>query len=502
MYAVIMAGGSGTRFWPLSREKMPKQLLKIGGEESLILQTVNRVLPIIKIDDVFIVTNHSLAESIVYQLATRFDRPWDGNLILEPAPKNTAPAVALAALHLERIDPESVMVVLAADHSIKKTPEFLAVLKKAEEAANQGYLVTLGIRPDRPETGYGYIKAGAALEKSGSGNRDAAGQVRTVEAFVEKPDQRTAKEYVADGGYFWNSGIFVWKTKTLLQEIEKHAPALHQGLALIRKNRDTKKETDIIQQVFKQLDSISIDYAVMEKTDRAAVIPADIGWSDVGSWTALDDVSDRDAAGNVICGNVIDVQSENSIVYADKRLVATIGLHDMVVVDTPDATLVCSKEKAQDVKKIVDELKKRKGDEHLVHRTVYRPWGSYTVLESGDRYKIKRIEINPGAKLSHQLHRHRSEHWVVVAGTARVTNGDNVYDVHPNESTYIPLSTKHRLENLGKISLQIIEVQNGEYLEEDDIVRFDDAYQRHDPLERSSLPPISNNARESQKPAL
>jgi mannose-1-phosphate guanylyltransferase/mannose-6-phosphate isomerase len=258
----------------------------------------------------------------------------------------------------------------------------------------------------------------------------------------------------------------------------------------IQQNIGTDKETEVITQVFKRLESISIDYAVMEKTDRAAVIPADIGWSDVGSWTALDDVSDHDASGNVIAGNVIDIDSHDSIIYAEKRLVATIGLKNVVIVDTPDATLVCSKDRAQDVKKVVEVLKKRQSGEHLIHTTVYRPWGSYTILEEGDRYKIKRLVINPGTKLSHQLHNHRSEHWVVVSGTARVTNGENIYDVHPNESTYIPMSTKHRLENPGKIPVQIIEVQNGEYLEEDDIVRFDDDYNRLDSKNRKSLPSI------------
>ncbi len=485
MYAVVMAGGSGTRFWPLSREKMPKQLLKIGGEDTLIRETVARVLQLVRIEDVFIVTNPGLADVIGYQLSTKFNRPWDGNVILEPEAKNTAPALGLAALHLERMDPEAVMIVLAADHSIRKTDDFLNVLRKAGEAARHGYLVTLGIKPDRPETGYGYIKSGEQCRESGIEG------VCKVQAFVEKPNVETAKEYLKKGGYYWNSGMFVWKVSTLLGEIAKCQPALHQGLVEIRKSIGTDKEAEVVKAVFKKLESISIDYAVMEKTDLAAVIPADIGWSDVGSWTALDEVSGKDAAGNVISGNVIDIGSRDSIIYAEKRLVATIGLKDAVVVDTPDATLVCSKERAQDVKKVVDELKKRKAEEHLIHRTVHRPWGDYTVLENGDRYKIKRLSINPGAKLSHQLHHHRSEHWVVVAGTARVTNGDREYDVHPNESTYIPMSTKHRLENRGRIPLQIIEVQNGEYLEEDDIVRFDDDYNRHEKEKRSPLPPVN-----------
>ena len=484
MYAIIMAGGSGTRFWPLSREKMPKQLLKIGGEDTLIRQTVSRMLPLVPVANMFIVTNASLADSIGYQLKSRFDRNWDENMILEPEAKNTAPALGLAALHLERMDQESVMVVLAADHFIKKTDEFLALIQKAGDAAQRGYLVTLGIKPDRPETGYGYIRSDKPCGDPGLDG------VRRVQSFVEKPDLETAKRYVQSGDYFWNSGIFVWKTSIFLAEIEKHHPQLHQGLCEIRKQIGTEREAETVRAVFGRLEPISVDYAVMEKTDRAAVIPADIGWSDVGSWTALDDVSERNASGNVVTGNVIDIGSRDSIIYAEKRLVATIGLRDTVVVDTPDATLVCSKERAQDVKKIVDELKKRKAEEHLIHRTVHRPWGSYTVLEEGERYKIKRIEINPGAKLSYQSHHHRSEHWVVVAGTAHVTNGDREYDVHPNESTYIPILTKHRLENRGKIPLQIIEVQNGEYLGEDDIVRFDDDYNRHQANARKPLPEV------------
>jgi mannose-1-phosphate guanylyltransferase/mannose-6-phosphate isomerase len=483
--SVIMAGGSGTRFWPLSREKMPKQLLKIGGDDTLICQTVSRIMPLTSLENIFIATNRDLVDAIGYQLTSKFNKPWDKNVILEPEPKNTAPALGLAALHLERLNPEGIMIVLAADHFIRKTEEFLKLLKEAVQAANQGYLVTLGIKPNRPETGYGYIKAGAAYRETGISG------VCTVEAFVEKPNLETAKEYLKEGSYYWNSGIFIWKTKTLLQEIEKYDPLLYSGLMEIKRSIGTENEESVIRTVFKDLKSLSIDYAVMEKTDRAAVIPADIGWSDVGSWTALDEVSEHDAAGNVASGNVIDIGSHDSIIYAEKRLVATIGLKDVVVVDTSDATLVCSKDRAQDVKKVVDEIKKRKSGEHLIHRTVHRPWGSYTVLEEGDRYKIKRLVIHPGTKLSHQLHNHRSEHWVVVSGTARVTNGDKVYDVHPNESTYIPMSTKHRLENCGRIPLQIIEVQNGEYLEEDDIVRFDDDYNRHDQAKRKSLPSLS-----------
>jgi len=484
MYAVIMAGGSGTRFWPLSRETMPKQLLKIGSDDTMIQQTAQRIMPLVKQEHLFIVTHGGLVRDIASQLESRFGGSWINNFIVEPEAKNTAPALGLAALHLSRIDPNGIMVVLAADHFIRKNEEFLKALKLASAAAEQGYLVTLGIKPNRPETGYGYIRSGAAINSGG-----ACG-VFKVAAFVEKPDAATAAKYVASGDYFWNSGMFVWTAGTFLREIERLQPELYQGLLKIRDSIGSGTEADVAQAVFTGLKSLSVDYAVMEKTDRAAVIPVDIGWSDVGSWTALEEVTGKDASGNIIAGNVIDIGSRDSVVYADHRLVATIGLQDAIVVDTPDATLVCSKDRAQDVKKVVDELKKRKAEEHLTHRTVYRPWGNYTVLEEGERYKIKRIVVNPGAKLSHQLHHHRSEHWVVVTGTARVSNGDKEYDVHPNESTYIPISTKHRLENLGKIPLQIIEVQNGEYLGEDDIVRFDDDYQRHNDKKKSPLPEL------------
>jgi len=484
MFAVIMAGGSGTRFWPLSREKMPKQLLKIGGNDTLIQETVGRILPLIAQQDIFIVTNQGLANDIDQQLSSRFGGVWNANIIYEPLARNTAPALGLSALHLRRMDPDAIMVVLSADHSIRRVDEFLRLIRIAAAAAQNDYLVTLGIKPNRAETGYGYIKAGAPINLPGSIG------ICKVEAFVEKPDLATAQTYLTNGAYYWNSGMFVWKVKTFLAELEKLQPALYQGLMEIQNSINSEQEADVVSAVFKKISSISIDYAVMEKTDRAAMIPADIDWSDVGSWAALDEVSDKDASGNIISGNVIDLGSKNSVIYAEKRLVATIGLRDAIVVDTPDATLVCSKANAQDVKKIVEELKKRKAEEHLIHRTVHRPWGNYTILEEGERFKIKRIEVNPGAKLSYQSHHHRSEHWVVVAGTACVTNNDRAYDVHPNESTYIPVSAKHRLENPGLVPLQIIEIQSGEYLGEDDIVRFDDDYNRHEKINRRPLPPL------------
>jgi len=465
-YIVIMAGGSGTRFWPLSREAMPKQLLRIDGEETLIQQTIARVRPLIPTDHIHIVTNKSQADQIRYQVP-ELNR---NNFIIEPAAKNTAAAIGLAAVYLNHHNADSVMGILPADHVVKNREQFLDTMKCAFTAAREGYLVTIGIKPVRPETGYGYIHAGGLLNPSTG--------IFYVDRFTEKPDIDTAKKYVADGHYFWNSGMFVWKTSVILDEIGCHMPLLSSGLKEIRAAIGSSDESSVINRVFAGLESVSIDYGIMEKSDKVVVIQADLGWSDVGSWTALDDISPRDARGNVIAGNVVDVESRDSIIYASNRLVATAGLNDMVVVDTEDATLVCHKDRAQDVKKIVDELKKRGAEEHLTHRTVIRPWGSYTLLEKGDRYKIKRIEVNPGARLSFQMHYHRSEHWVVVSGTAKVRRGEEEFFVNPNESTYIPMETKHRLENPGRIPLQIIEVQNGEYLEEDDIVRFDDAYGR------------------------
>lgn len=484
MFIIIMAGGSGTRFWPLSREKMPKQLLKIGGEDTLIQQTVDRVLPIAPRNRIFFVTGPGIADDIRAQLIARFGGSWDRNFILEPQAKNTAPAIGLAALHVSRIDPAGIIAVLSADHVIRNAEAFRACLAAAAQAASEGFLATLGITPSRPETGYGYIKAGGPVPGA-----KTSGILR-VERFVEKPDLPTAQEYLRTGGYYWNSGMFVAQAGIFLREIETHLPQLHAGLQQIHTAIGTDRLTRVVADVFDRLEPVSIDYGVMERTTLAAVVPADIGWSDVGSWTALEEVTDKDPDGNIIAGNVIDIGSRDSVLYADQRLVATIGLRDVIVADTPDATLICSRDHAQDVKKVVEELKRRRAEEHVTHRTVHRPWGNYTVLEEGEGYKIKRIVVAPGAKLSSQMHHKRSEHWVVVSGTARVTNGDRVYDVQHNESTYIPVGTQHRLENQGTAPLQIIEVQNGPYLGEDDIVRFDDDYRRHENGIRQPLPDI------------
>jgi mannose-1-phosphate guanylyltransferase / mannose-6-phosphate isomerase len=476
IHAVIMAGGAGTRFWPLSRESSPKQMLKIVGEDTMIRQTIKRLLGFVPNENISIVTSEKLKFDLSIHLEELKNGKGRLKILTEPFGRNTAPAIGLAAVYLKKTKTDPIMIVLPADHSILSEDIFIETLKTAIQCAEEGWLVTLGIKPSRPETGYGYIKAGGRVR--GAKGTGVPFVVKKVERFTEKPDAKTAQKYLKDSNYLWNSGIFVWNTSVILEEIKKYVPALYKGLLKIEKALGTEDERKIIEEVYSELNSVSIDYAVLEKSNNVMVVPADIGWSDVGSWAALDEALAHDEKGNIIKGNVIDFESRDSIVFSGNRLVATIGLKDMVVVDTADATLVCCKENAQDVKKVVDELKKHGREEYLIHKTVERPWGAYTVLEVGERYKIKRLFIKPGARLSLQLHRHRSEHWVVVSGTARVTKGTDIYNVHPNESTFIPMSTKHRLENMGKVPLQIIEVQNGEYLGEDDIERLSDDYKR------------------------
>ncbi len=453
-------------------------MLRIAGEESLLRQTIKRVGGFFLPENVWIVTTEDKAQDIRFHIEPLGAWTKEIRYIKEPVGKNTAPAVGLAAVYLRHLSPESVMAVMPSDHAIPDTDKFLADLSLAIQGARDDCLVTFGIKPNRPETGYGYIKVdkNSGTKKSG---------LRNVERFFEKPDLQTARAYLSEGSYFWNSGIFVWKTSKILLEIKRYLPSLFKRLeeieaSLFQPTRPTNEseQANQIKRVYDSIESVSIDYGVMERSENILMVPAQFRWSDVGSWTALDDIMKKDEAGNILQGNTIDIGSRNSIIFSGERLVATIGLKDTVVVDTPDATLVTSKEKVQEVKKVVEALKKGNREEHLVHRTVERPWGNYTVLEKGSRYKIKRIMLRPKAKLSLQIHHHRSEHWVVVSGTAKVTRGEEVFDVHPNESTFIPISVKHRLENPGRIPLQIIEVQNGDYVEEDDIERFDDDYGR------------------------
>jgi mannose-1-phosphate guanylyltransferase/mannose-6-phosphate isomerase len=467
IYVVILAGGSGSRFWPLSRELYPKQVLRIIGDETMIQQTFRYASLFARPDRIFMVTPETQAEAIRLQLSSKWPQVKE-HCIAEPEPKNTAPALGLAALHLLRKDPRPMMLVMPSDHLIRKPGRLARLVAGATPAAERGRLVTFGVRPSRPETCYGYIQAAARRR----------GSIYDVKRFVEKPDASAARRYLRDGRYYWNSGIFLWRADVLLDEMRGHRPDLHKALMELRPWLGTVQEQERLRKSYSRMEPLSIDRAVLERSRVVSMSPAEIGWSNVGSWSALDDVAGQDREGNFQTGHVVDVGSRNSIVYAHNRLLATIGLKEMVVVDTEDATLVCPKSRTQEVGKIVERLKTHGAVESKVHRTVYRPWGYFTVLEEGKGYKIKRLMIEPGARLSLQLHHHRSEHWVVVSGVARVTRGDEVFKVQTNESAYIPKGVKHRIENPSDRRTQIIEVQNGSYLGEDDIVRFEDIYGR------------------------
>jgi len=473
LYAVILSGGSGTRFWPLSRHLYPKQLLRILGDKTLIQQTMHRILHCVPASQVLISTNSAQADSIRVQLA-EWKEEISHNFVIEPEARNTAPAIALAAIELVRRDPQAVMLVLPADHVIKGDRKFQAAVALGAKLAEDGHLVTFGIKPVRPETGYGYVQPNRRARLASRGGLVGY----PVGRFVEKPDAKTAARYLQAGNYYWNSGIFAWRASTILEELMRYQPAMARGLRKIGALMNSDATGSAVAHVYRRLTPVSIDQGVMEHSSRAAVIPVDFAWSDVGSWSSLEEVAQRDQSGNVVSGRVVDLDSRDSILYADRRLVATIGLSGMVVVDTPDATLICPKDRSQDVKKVVEILKQQGAPEHLEHLTVFRPWGSYTVLEEGPGYKVKRVTVNPGGRLSLQLHHQRAEHWVVIAGTARVTCGERVFELAVGQSTGIPVETRHRLENPGSDTLHIIEVQNGPYLGEDDIVRFQDDYGR------------------------
>jgi mannose-1-phosphate guanylyltransferase/mannose-6-phosphate isomerase len=493
IFAIILAGGSGVRFWPLSRETSPKQMLQIVGEDTLLRQTIKRITGFVPPENIWIVTTEDKAQSIRFHIEKLGALAKGIQFINEPVGRNTAPAVGLAAIHLHHLSPESIMVVLPSDHAIPETEKFLKDLKFAIRGAKEDFLVTFGIKPTRPETGYGYIKVAKSSKAKPEGTFK-------VDRFFEKPDLKTARRYFSDGGYFWNSGIFVFKTSKILSELQTHLPSLYKTLKEIESllfvpdkpdqpdklnkpitqlpNNSITKRSALCAMHYAKLEPISIDYGIMEQSHHILMVPAKFKWSDLGSWAALDEIIEKDKTGNILKGNTIDIGSQNSTIFAGERLIATIGLKNMVVVDTPDATLVSPKEKVQEVRKVVETLRQNDREEHLIHKTVERPWGSYTVLEKGERYKIKRVSLKPKARLSLQLHRRRSEHWVVVSGEARVTRENDTYFVHTNESTFIPVNTRHRLENPEDVPLQIIEVQNGEYVEEDDIERFSDDYGR------------------------
>lgn len=472
LYPLILAGGSGTRLWPLSRELNPKQLLSLFGTESLIVQTVKRLLPLTKENQTFLVASQKLASEIRTHLKNQPEPLKEINYVVEPAPRNTAPAIALATRQIYKIDPEAIVAVFPSDHYIGDGKKFARAVTEAYNLAALGYIVTFGIKPVRPETGFGYIKAGQTI----AGLNFTAFKVKR---FIEKPPLRLAKKFLESKNYYWNGGIFIFKASLMLNEIKKLMPELYETLTKMESKKLTKVEKAIL---FEKLKPISIDYGVMEKSKKMALIPVDFPWSDVGTLLSLEEFNPKDKKGNVIKGNVVEIDSQNSIIFAEDKLVATIGLKEMAVIDTHDATLIAPKDRLQEVKDIVEILKKRNAEEYFSPRTVERPWGSFTVLEKGQGYKLKLVKVKPKGKLSYQLHQHRSEHWVIISGTARITRDKEVFELHPNESTFIPPATPHRLENPGNKMLKLIEVQIGEYVEEDDIVRFDDIYGRDEKL--------------------
>jgi mannose-1-phosphate guanylyltransferase/mannose-6-phosphate isomerase len=473
MIPVILSGGSGTRLWPLSRELYPKQFLPLSGTSTMLQATLARLAGLPDLDAPLVVCNEEHRFLVAEQLRQMGIQKQ--SIILEPVGRNTAPAVALAALQALKADKDAILLVLPADHVISDIEAFQSAVSQGLDAARDGALVTFGIVPTGPETGYGYIKSGPAANARGS----KKSVIYPIDAFVEKPDQATAIGYVASGDYFWNSGMFLFRADRYLAELEKHAPDILAACRLASEGGARDKDFVRLQRdAFVASPSDSIDYAVMEKTDNAVVVPLDAGWNDVGSWSSLRDVCDADESGNVVLGDVLAEDTRNSYVRAENRLVATLGLEDHIVVETADAVLVAHRDKVQDVKKIVERLKALGREEPLNHRRVYRPWGSYEGIAISDRFQVKRIIVNPGASLSLQMHHHRAEHWIVVRGTARVVRGDESFILSEDQSTYIPLGTRHRLENPGVIPLELIEVQTGSYLGEDDIVRFDDVYGR------------------------
>ena len=467
MIPVILSGGSGTRLWPLSRDAFPKQFLALVGHDSMLQATWHRVAPLASGAPI-VVAGETHRFMVAEQL--REAGCADATILLEPLARNTAPAIAAAALEATRDGADPLLLVLPSDHVIADADAFRAAVRAASAAAEAGSLVTFGIVPTGPETGYGYIKAAA-----GEG-------VRAVERFVEKPDAATAAAYVASGDYAWNSGMFLFRASAYLAELERHQPAMlaacREALARARRDVDFVR---LDQAAFAASPSDSIDYAVMEKTAHAAVLAIDVGWNDVGSWAALWQVAEQDGDGNAHHGDVLARHCRDTLAWGDGRLLALLGLRDVVVVDTADAVLVAHKDHVQDVKAIVAELKRCGRAETSLHRKVYRPWGHYDSVDVGERFQVKRITVKPGAALSLQMHHHRAEHWIVVSGTAKVTRGDEVILLGENQSTYIPLGVKHRLENPGVVPLELVEVQSGSYLGEDDIVRFEDVYGRDAP---------------------
>ena len=500
---LVLSGGSGTRLWPMSREYYPKQLLALAGDDTMLQATLLRLKGLqahLAVTDVIleplIVCNEEHRFLVAEQLRKIDAKP--AAIILEPTGRNTAPALMLGALAAMRhghevAECDPVLLVMPADHIIQDTTAFQKAVVEGAILAEQGRLVTFGIVPDRAETGYGYIKQGAVITLCDANKSYTKSSACQIAAFVEKPDAARAESYLASGQYLWNSGIFMMKASVWIQELTQFQPAMVQACqAAYQQGKDDHDFYRVDKSAFLACPADSIDYAVMEKltmggstsmveqgAEKTAVIPLNVGWSDVGAWAALWDVSEKDAHGNVTRGDVFTHQTQNTLLIAEHRFLACVGVDDLIVIETPDAVLVAHKDRTQDVKQIVAHLKNTRRSEYLLHRKVYRPWGSYDGIDSGERFQVKRIVVNPGATLSLQMHHHRAEHWIVVRGTARVTRGEEVFLLTENQSTYIPIGEKHRLENPGAIPLELIEVQSGAYLGEDDIVRFQDTYGRN-----------------------
>jgi len=480
MYGIILAGGSGSRLWPLSRELYPKQLLNLTSDKSLLQLTFERLNMFIPAENIVSITNTKHLSSVKMQLEGKRARRQEGRLLgesndneslpsclpaflpsilSEPVSKNTAPAIALAAKYIMQTScDDPVILVVPSDHLINNVEKFTQTVKEGEKLAQEGYIVTFGIEPDYPETGYGYINT----------------EGFKVTEFIEKPDLETAKKYLAAGTYYWNSGIFMFKASAMLKEIIKYAPKI----AEVAEEFDFSASNEIPFVKFDMMPNISIDYAVMEKSDKIALVKLKSDWNDLGSWQAIYDVSQKDKNGNVFVGNVLDEGSENSLVYSSSKLIATIGLEDTIIVETEDAILACKKDRSQDVKQIYETLRTRKDNTHLVHKTVYRPWGFYTVIAQGEGFLTKIIHVNPGQKLSVQSHNHRSEHWVVLSGTAKVILDGSEYILNPGRSIDIPVKSVHSLQNPFEEPIEIIEVQKGDLLIEEDIIRYQDIYGR------------------------
>ena len=471
MHAVILSGGSGTRLWPLSREAYPKQFLALNSSDSLLEETLQRALAVPACSGLLAITNEAHRFVVAAHLQRHETSASRSRILLEPDGRNTAPAIALAAMQVQAEDPAAVMLVLPSDHVIQNTDAFVAAVGEGIKAAESGKLVTFGVVPSTAHTGYGYIRAGQPQQG------DAAWL--PVREFVEKPDSATAESYLADGHYYWNSGMFMFRADRYLEELERFRPDILEACQQAWAQRqDDLDFVRVGEKAFAACPEDSIDYAVMERTEEAVVLPLDAGWSDVGSWSSLWELHDQDADGNVVRGDVLTEEVTQSYVHSEGRLIAAIGVDNHVIVETDDVVLVADKNRVQDVKRLVSRLRDAGRDEYRLHRKVHRPWGSYEGIARSDRFQVKRITVNPGATLSLQKHHHRSEHWVVVKGSAVVTRSGEETLLTEDQSTYIPLGVVHRLSNPGVIPLEVIEVQTGSYLGEDDIVRFEDTYNR------------------------